>query len=99
MKPFKIRNMDITLDNNTYGIAAAYANMHNVSISDAIKAGLLLLTGKPKQQTGQTHFRSVSELHPSVQALIGIARKKGEPEIEDINGTNIVTEYLIEKNK
>lgn len=52
-----------------------------------------------KQQTGQTHIRSVSELHPSVQALIGIARKKGEPEIEDINGTNIVTEYLIEKNK
>ena len=87
--------MNIALDNNTYGIAAAYANLHNISITDAIKAGLLLLTGKSKQQKLKQNIRPISELHPSVQALIGIARKKGEPEIKDINGKEIAAEYLV----
>lgn len=91
--------MNIALDNNTYGIAAAYANLHNISITDAIKAGLLLLTGKSKQQKLKQNIRPISELHPSVQALIGIARKKGEPEIKDINGKEIAAEYLMEKFK
>lgn len=90
--------MNVALDNNTYGIAASYANLHNVSIADAIKAGLMLLVGK-KQQKTQSHIRPVSELHPSIQAIIGIARKKGEPEIKDINGDSIVEEYLMEKYK
>jgi len=41
------------------------------------------------------HIRPISELHPSVQALIGIARKKGESEIEDINGKEIAEEYFL----
>ena len=68
--------MNIALDNNTYGIAASYADLHNISVTDAIKAGLLLLTGKSKQQKLKQNIRPISELHPSVQALIGIARKK-----------------------
>ncbi len=88
--------MDVTLDNSTYGIAASYANLHNISIADAIKKGLMLLTGK-KQLKQQAHIRPISELHPSVQALIGIARKKGEPEIKDINGEKRIEEYLVEK--
>lgn len=90
--------MDISLDKNTYGIAASYANLHNVSIADAIKAGLMLLVGK-KQHKSKSHIRPISELHPNVQALIGIARKNGEPEIKDINGESIVEEYLMEKYK
>lgn len=91
--------MNIALDNNTYGIAASYADLHNISVTDAIKAGLLLLTGKSKQQKLKQNIRPISELHPSVQALIGIARKKGEPEIKDINGKEIAAEYLMEKFK
>lgn len=91
--------MNVALDNNTYDIAASYANLHNVSITDAIKAGLLLLTGKSKQQKVKSHIRPVSKLHPSIQAIIGIARKNGEPEIKDINGDNIVAEHLMEKYK
>lgn len=90
--------MNVILDNNTYGIAASYANLHNISIADAIKTGLMLLTGK-KQQKAETHIRPISELHPSVQALIGIAREKGGPEIKDINGESIVKDYLMEKYK
>lgn len=90
--------MNIILDNSTYDIAASYANLHNISIADAIKTGLIMLTGK-KQQKTETHIRPISELHPSVQALIGIARKKGEPEIKDINGKEIVETYLMEKYK
>lgn len=88
--------MNVTLDNNTYGIAASYANLHNISIADAIKTGLMLLVGN-KQQKARTNIRPVSELHPSVQALIGIAKQKGVPEIKDINGEKIVEEYLTEK--
>lgn len=91
--------MNIALDYNTYGIAASYADLHNISVTDAIKAGLLLLTGKSKQQKLKQNIRPISELHPSVQALIGIARKKGEPEIKDINGKEIAAEYLMEKFK
>ena len=91
--------MNIALDNNTYGIAASYADLHNISVTDAIKAGLLLLTGKSEQQKPKQNIRPISELHPSVQALIGIARKKGEPEIKDINGKEIAAEYLMEKYK
>ena len=90
--------MNVILDNSTYGIAASYANLHNISISDAIKTGLMMLTGK-KQQKTEAHIRPISELHPSVQALIGIARKKEEPEIKDINGEGIVEDYLMEKYK
>lgn len=91
--------MKIALDNNTYGIAASYADLHNISVTDAIKAGLLLLTGKSKQQKFKPSIRPISELHPSVQALIGIARKKGEPEIKDINGKDVAEKYLMEKYK
>ena len=89
----------ITLDNQTYNAAASYANIHNVSISDAIKAGLQLLIGNNSQHESVFHIRPVSELHPSVQELIGIARREGEPEIKDINGESSVEEYLIEKYK
>ena len=89
----------VTLDNNTYNVAAAYANLHNVSITDAIKAGLQMLIGKTHTKESNPHVRPISELHPSVQALIGVARKKGEPEIQDINGESIVEEYLMEKYK
>jgi len=91
--------MNIALDNNTYGIAASYADLHNISVTDAIKAGLLLLTGKSKQQKSKQSIRPISELHPSVQALIGIARKKSEPEIKDINGKDVAEKYLMEKYK
>lgn len=87
----------VTLDNNTYGLAANYANLHNVSISDAVKAGIQMLVGKTNQQSIKNHVRPISELHPSVQALIGIARKDGAPEIKDINGETIIEEYLTEK--
>ena len=86
----------VTLDNNTYGLAANYANLHNVSISDAVKAGIQMLVGKTNQQSIKNHVRPISELHPSVQALIGIARA---PEIKDINGETIIEEYLTEKYK
>ena len=85
----------VTLDNNTYGLAANYANLHNVSISD----GIQMLVGKTNQQSIKNHVRPISELHPSVQALIGIARKDGAPEIKDINGETIIEEYLTEKYK
>lgn len=90
--------MNVSLDNSTYGIAASYANLHNISVSDAIRTGLMLLVGK-KQQKDQVNIRPVSELHPSVQALIGIAKQKGASEIEDINGERMVEEYLTEKYK
>ena len=89
----------VTLDNNTYGLAANYANLHNVSLSDAVKAGIQMLVGKTNQQSIKNHVRPISELHPSVQALIGIARKDGAPEIKDINGETIIEEYLTEKYK
>ncbi len=49
-------------------------------------------------QTGK-HIRHISELHPKVQALVGIARQNGEPEIIDVKGESIVEEYLKEKYK
>lgn len=89
----------ITLDNNTYNAAASYANKHNVSIAEAIKAGLQLLTRISQKKEASAHVRPVSELHPSVKALIGIARKEGEPEITEINGESVIEEYLKEKYK
>ncbi len=72
--------------------------MHNISIADAIKTGLMLLTSK-KQQKTEVHIRPIPELYPSVQALIGIAREKGEPEIKDINGGEIELGHLIRARK
>ena len=46
----------VTLDNNTYGLAANYANLHNVSISDAVKAGIQMLVGKTNQQSIKSMF-------------------------------------------
>ncbi len=89
----------VTLDNNTYGIAATYANLHNVSIADAIKTGIQMLVGKNKDQVNKSHVRPVAELHPTIQSLIGIARQNGANEIQDMNGENIVEEYLTEKYK
>lgn len=45
------------------------------------------------------HIRPISELHPSVLSLIGVARRKGEQEIQDINGRDIVAEQLEEEWK
>lgn len=42
-------------------------------------------------------IRPVSELHPSVRALIGVGRKTGDEEIKDMNAREVREEYFKEK--
>lgn len=58
----------IYLDNHTYNDAVLYAKLHNISVSDAIKAGMKALFGSFK-----TNPRSISKndyyISPKVKAL------------------------------
>lgn len=58
----------IYLDNHTYNDAVLYAKLHNISVSDAIKAGMKALFGSFKPNP-----RSISKdgyyISPKVKAL------------------------------
>lgn len=54
----------ITLDNSTYNDAALYAKLHNVSIADALKAGMKLLLENIKVQEATDYYIS-----PTIKAL------------------------------
>lgn len=58
----------IYLDNSTYNDAVLYAQLHNISVSDAIKAGMKSLLGCLK-----TKSKSISKdgyyISPKVKAL------------------------------
>ena len=58
----------ITLDNSTYNDAALYAKLHNVSIADALKAGMKLLLENVKVQEA-TDSNEQYYISPTIKAL------------------------------
>lgn len=58
----------ITLDNSTYNDAALYAKLHNVSIADALKAGMKLLLENIKVQE-VTDSNEQYYISPTIKAL------------------------------
>lgn len=81
----------ISIDSNIYKGIESYARRNNISIRELVEGSLrrfLLL----KEE--EAYIRPVNELHPSVQALIGIGRKAGDNEIKDINARDVLERGL-----
>ncbi len=76
----------ISIDSNIYKGAEIYARKNNISIRELVENSLKKFIVSEKKET---NIRSVNELHPSVQALIGIGRIPGGKAIEDINARDI----------
>ena len=51
----------ITIDQATYNEAEAFARLHNISVSDAIKSGLELLFKQFKTKTNAANITAISE--------------------------------------
>lgn len=81
----------ISIDSNIYKGVESYARQNNISIRELMENSLRKFIVSEKKET---YIRPVKELHPSVQALIGIGRKTGNSEIKDINARDIREEYL-----
>lgn len=73
----------ITIDTQTYRNAEAYAAKHSISVDRLVEISLKRLFSI---EVEPTNVRPIGELHPTVQSLMGLARKKDLAEIKDING-------------
>lgn len=85
----------IQIDADTYNQVKVYADDKSMSV-DAfvimlIKRVLKTNTNNPKPY----QMKSLQQLTPEVQSLVGLAKHIGEQ--EDLNGSNVKYEYLKEK--
>ena len=81
----------ITIDTNTYNNVKIYAESHDVSVEGFIVS----LINKFVPSNKKYKMKSVEELSPKLQAIIGFAKPQHFD--DDINGEKARMQYLYEK--
>ncbi len=84
----------ITLNQTVYNHAKKYAESQNLSVDELIVS--LINKFVPSNRKKKYQMKSIDELAPELQKIIGFAKPTGEDR-EDINGDNARMEYLSEK--
>lgn len=90
----------LTLDNRVYDTAQRYARLHRTSVEQLFSHFVLTLALEDEQEAApvQGHnAKAISRLSPKLQALVGIARKNGQRQAQDINARDMREQYLFEK--
>ena len=86
----------IIIDSDTYNQVKAYADDERMSVDAFV---IMLIKKELKNNSTQPQLyrmKSLQELSPEVQSLIGLVHPV-EGEEDDMNGSNVKYEYLREK--
>jgi hypothetical protein len=74
----------VVLNENTIKYAEMYAKLHNISVSDAIEKGVMMLLGKK--------FSDTAEFQDALAYVRSLKAEKGRPVPENDNGLDALIE-------
>lgn len=79
----------VTINSNVYRGAEQYANLHNISVADAVEKAILLFLQKvqPKQKLMET-----TEFKEALAYVKSIVSSEGKPVPADENGLDALVE-------
>lgn len=79
----------VVLNENTIKYAEMYAKLHNISVSDAIEKGVMMLLGKLQSKE---KFSDTAEFQDALAYVRSLKAEKGRPVPKNDNGLDALIE-------